>query len=44
MFRWRLPLPAVFKYKAVNDVSFLKLVFDDDGAQVYQVLLEQLTF
>jgi hypothetical protein len=37
MFRWRPPLPGAASYQTVRDVSYLKLVFDADGAQVYQV-------
>ena len=38
MFRWRLPLPAALAYKPVGNVPFLKLVYDADGAQVFQVI------
>ncbi|HLY26955.1 MAG TPA: DUF6541 family protein, partial [Aggregatilineales bacterium] len=44
MFRWRLPLPDIWTYKPIKDVPYLKLVFDAEGAQVYQVLPRQLTF
>ncbi len=37
MFRWRPPLPGAASYGAVGDAPYLKLVFDADGAQVYQV-------
>jgi hypothetical protein len=38
MFRWRAPIPEAARYKPVGDVPYLKLVYDADGAQVYQVL------
>ena len=38
MFRWRPPLPSLSAYKPVSDAPFLKLVFDADGARVYQVV------
>jgi hypothetical protein len=38
MFRWHPPIPEAASYKPVGDVPYLKLVYDSDGAQVYQVL------
>ncbi len=38
MFRWRLPLPENLIYKPVSDVSYLKRVYESDGAEVYQVV------
>jgi hypothetical protein len=38
MFRWRPPLDEPASNQRVGDVSYLKLVFDADGAQVYQVI------
>ncbi len=38
MFRWRPPVPEAATYKPVGDVSYLKLVFNADGAEVYQVI------
>jgi hypothetical protein len=44
MFRWRLPLPEALAYKSVQNVSYLKLVFDADGAQVYQTVTPPVSF
>ncbi len=38
MFRWRSPIPEAASYKPVGNVSYLKLVYEADGAQVYQVV------
>ncbi len=38
MFRWRAPLTDLPAYPATG-LPYLKLVFEDDGAQVYQVNL-----
>jgi hypothetical protein len=38
MFRWRPPIPGATIYKPVGDVPYLKLVYDENGAQVYQVI------
>ncbi|MEO8607025.1 MAG: DUF6541 family protein, partial [Chloroflexota bacterium] len=37
MFRWHAPTSQVEMKSALDDVPFLKLVFDDNGAQVYSV-------
>jgi hypothetical protein len=44
MFRWRLPLPAALAYKPIPPVPYLKLVFDADGAQVYQAMPMPIVF
>ncbi len=43
MFRWRPPLPeyTVYDVFAVNDLPYLEQVFDQDGARVYRVRLDQ---
>jgi hypothetical protein len=39
MYRWRAPFTAEFPMQsAVADAPYLELVFDQDGAQVYQVV------
>jgi len=38
MFRWRPPIPEAASYKPVGDAPYLKLVYEADGAQVYQVV------
>ena len=38
MFRWRRPFTDEFPMQsAVSDAPYLTLVYDDGGAQVYQV-------
>ena len=37
MFRWRAPTSQIQMQSALADSPYLKLVFDDDGAQVYAV-------
>lgn len=38
MFRWRAPTNQIEMRSSLADASFLKLVFEDDGAQVYAVV------
>src|SRR5258708_9590775 len=38
LFRWRLPLPDNLIYTPSTDVSYLKRVYESDGAEVYQVV------
>ncbi|GAB4413040.1 MAG: hypothetical protein Kow00106_07800 [Anaerolineae bacterium] len=42
MVRWRRPLDEAASYAAgaVSDAPYLRLVYDRDGAQVYEVLAE----
>jgi hypothetical protein len=41
MFRWRAPFTELIQMRShVEDAAFLKLVFDRDGAQVYQFVGE----
>ncbi|HRE48184.1 MAG TPA: hypothetical protein PLD47_10705 [Aggregatilineales bacterium] len=38
MYRWRLPLPEAAAYGVpTDDLPYLKLVFESDGARVYEV-------
>jgi hypothetical protein len=37
MFRWRTPVGQVSMQSSLSDASYLELVFDKDGAQVYAV-------
>jgi len=40
MYRWRLPIPEAASYSVLDSErppAYLKIVFDRDGAQVYQV-------
>jgi hypothetical protein len=39
MFRWRSPLAEDIAMRSrLSDAAYLKLVFDDSGAQVYEFL------
>jgi hypothetical protein len=40
MLRWRRPVPEAESYRAgtVSDASYLRLVYENDGAQIYEVI------
>jgi hypothetical protein len=38
MFRWRAPVNPIEMQSSLADAPFLKLAFEDDGAQVYEVV------
>jgi hypothetical protein len=38
MLRWRRPLPEAQSYRVVQESPYLRLVYDKDGAQVYEVV------
>ncbi len=39
MFRWRPPSPELASIPPLADLPYLKMVFDEDGARVYEVQL-----